>query len=220
MQALPFTRRLLTGLTVLALAGYMSGSALGAVVFESREAGEGRVVIDGTSNVKDWDVAGEDVRGRIELPPLPDGPAAALPERFLAVTPAAQIRIPVRSLTGESRGMDRRMRSSLEADDHPMITFNLKELHPPQEREEPAELPEGAVRFLAEGELTIAGATKTVRVPTTVTPAEDGGVRIEGRLALKMSDFGIDPPRALLGALRTGDEVTVSVTWTPGRENP
>jgi len=32
---------------------------------------------------------------------------------------------------------------------------------------------------------------------------------VTGSYKFKMSSFGIDPPRAMLGTIRTGDEVTI-----------
>jgi hypothetical protein len=59
----------------------------------------------------------------------------------------------------------------------------------------------------------------TLTSATLGAPEADGWttIRTTGRLALKMTDFGVDPPTALLGTLRTGDEVTVyfDVTVSP-----
>jgi len=46
---------------------------------------------------------------------------------------------------------------------------------------------------------------------------QDGTIRFEGSHTMLQTDFGVDPPTALLGRLKTGDEVTVRfvVTATP-----
>ena len=190
-----------------ALAASLAAADPAAQIFESRAPSAGVLVIEGGSNVKDWDVRGEDIRGRIEIAAATS--SASLRERFAASPLRVEVRIPVASLSGGSRGMDRRMQEALLAEAHPSIGFVLTALRP-----DTGATPERAPRFLAEGELTIAGETRTIRMPVVIIE-EANAVRIEGEAALRMTDFGIDPPRALLGALRTDDDVTVRFTWTP-----
>ena len=57
------------------------------------------------------------------------------------------------------------------------------------------------------GLLTLAGKSR----PTEFVVALDTGGRVTGRLALRQSEWGITPYRALMGALRLRDEVEVSI---------
>jgi polyisoprenoid-binding protein YceI len=59
------------------------------------------------------------------------------------------------------------------------------------------------------GSLTIAGTEKTVNMDVVTKRLTDGSLRADGELALKMTDFGVKPPTALLGTLRTHDDVKV-----------
>jgi len=61
-----------------------------------------------------------------------------------------------------------------------------------------------------QGELKLKGITKKISLPYKGELDELGNLNIKGDLKLKMSEFGIDPPTALMGSLKTGDEVTVS----------
>lgn len=63
------------------------------------------------------------------------------------------------------------------------------------------------------GNLTIAGTSKPVTLAATGTQ-QNGLIRFEGKYALKQTDYGVDPPTALLGRLKTGDEVTVRFVVT------
>lgn len=56
----------------------------------------------------------------------------------------------------------------------------------------------------AKGDLSIAGTTSSVDVPLNVD-----GDTISGSIALSQSDFGIKQFKALMGALKVTDEVTV-----------
>ena len=59
------------------------------------------------------------------------------------------------------------------------------------------------------GTLTIAGAEKTVSMDVTTKRLSDGSLRADGELQLLMTDYGVKPPTALLGTLRTNNEVKV-----------
>jgi hypothetical protein len=37
-----------------------------------------------------------------------------------------------------------------------------------------------------------------------------GVVNVKGIVPLKMTDFGVDPPTAMLGALKTGDDIKIN----------
>jgi hypothetical protein len=65
----------------------------------------------------------------------------------------------------------------------------------------------GAARFVAEGELTIAGRTEVVAVRLELTA--DRGVRAAARLA--QTRWGIRPFSALMGAIKVRDEVDVTI---------
>ncbi len=59
------------------------------------------------------------------------------------------------------------------------------------------------------GDITIAGVTK--RISLAFSGVHTGNkVTINGTKELNMNDFKIDPPTALMGTLKTGQEVTIS----------
>ena len=56
----------------------------------------------------------------------------------------------------------------------------------------------------AKGELSIAGSSSSVEVPLNIS-----GDKISGSITLSQSEFGIKQFKALMGALKVPDEVTV-----------
>jgi polyisoprenoid-binding protein YceI len=63
------------------------------------------------------------------------------------------------------------------------------------------------------GRLTIAGVTREVTMQVTGTRDSKGTCILTGRVPIRMSDYGIKPPVAMLGTIKTGNDVTVSFRW-------
>lgn len=59
------------------------------------------------------------------------------------------------------------------------------------------------------GLLTVAGKSKTVKVSANFDVENPQKFLVSGSVPIKMSDFGIDPPTAVMGTIKTGDEVVV-----------
>jgi hypothetical protein len=112
---------------------------------------------------------------------------------------AFEIAVPAATLSSPKEGLDKNMHKALKAAEHPDITFRLLRLDGVE--------PSGAMRGV--GVLKIAGverqvtlALKTVRAATSLT--------VTGEVQLLMTDFGIAPPKAMLGMLKTDPKVTVT----------
>jgi galactitol-specific phosphotransferase system IIB component len=64
-----------------------------------------------------------------------------------------------------------------------------------------------------QGVLSIAGTSKTVNLLVAGTETTTG-FEFVGEKALKMTAFNIDPPTALFGTLKTGDDITIKFKTT------
>jgi polyisoprenoid-binding protein YceI len=164
-------------------------------------AGESKLWVDGTSNQSDWTVYAEEVEGVIAL-------------RGNDVT---RVRVEVQSgkmTSNRSTIMDRLMHTALKTSQHPTIVFVLTE---------PAGSSgtgSGTLTMTAKGTLTLAGETQPVEMTVTGQRLDAGRIRFTGSYPLSMSDYGITPPTAMFGALRTGADVVVhfDVVGTPSTE--
>lgn len=109
-------------------------------------------------------------------------------------------------LESESSLMDKKARSALKSDSFPEIRFVLTS---------PLEVNSINNKFSGrlEGNLFIAGKSEAVPVPVNGSLLIQNGtniVKVDGELKLKMSDFNITPPVFMMGALKTGDAITIS----------
>jgi len=158
-----------------------------------------RVTITGTSNVHNYSAWTDTVRvTRVKL-----GPGVQAETVWDDVVKpggleAFEVAIPVGTLTSRDAGLDRQMQEALKADANRDIVFRLRQLE---------QGPTGLL--LAIGKVRIAGVEREVVVPLQVQ-RRDETLIVRGRLPLLMTDFGITPPTAMLGILKTDPKVMVS----------
>ena len=63
------------------------------------------------------------------------------------------------------------------------------------------------------GDLTVSGKTRPIDLELHIVPHGNGQVTISTNTSLKMTDFGVKPPTAMLGMIKSGDAVNVKVDW-------
>lgn len=59
--------------------------------------------------------------------------------------------------------------------------------------------------------ITIAGMGRSVPIQARVRKMADNKLQIYAERPLKMSDFGIQPPTALMGMIKTNDDITIKL---------
>jgi len=70
------------------------------------------------------------------------------------------------------------------------------------------------------GILSVGGSERVLDIPMRVNRPSEDRLAVTGETELKMTDFGVKPPTAMFGMLKTGDMVTVRWTWTLERDRP
>lgn len=145
-------------------------------------ASTSKMWVDGTSTVHDWTVNVERVTG-------------ALYQNGSKVD-SVRITVPVSSMKSGKGGMDDKVYEALKSTRFPNITITGRNI----------DLSSGTA--VVQASVTIAGATKVV--PVTVKRAVVGTVATyTGSVNLKMTDFRVAPPTAMMGAIKAGDAITL-----------
>ena len=167
---------------------------------------DSKLWIEGTSNLHGWSCKAEKFEAAIELD------AAAVAELATAtpkVLHRVEVKVPVKSLKCGHGGMDDNLYKALKADETPEISYILATFD--------AAAGEGdGFTLKTNGTLAIAGKENKLTMDVVATRLPDGTVKATGMVAIKMTDFGIKPPTAMFGTLRTGDEVKVNFALTVG----
>lgn len=164
-------------------------------------AADSKLWIDGTSNLHDWSCKADKIDAVIDM----DAVAAATMNVAAAkAVKKVEVKIPVKSLHCNHGGMDGNVYKALKADQAPEISYIMATLEavPGAEKDD--------FSLKTTGTLTIAGKENTVSMDVEATRLADGSLRAKGTVPVKMTEYGIQPPTAIFGRLKTGDEVKVS----------
>jgi polyisoprenoid-binding protein YceI len=167
---------------------------------------DSKLWIDGTSNLHSWSCKAEKFEATIALDPAGGAQlATALPKALKRV----EVKVSVKSLKCGHGGMDDNLYKALNADQTPEVTYILGTFEAAGETKD-------AFTLETQGTLTISGKQNKIAMDVVATRLADGTVKATGTVAIKMTDYGIKPPTAIFGRLKTGDEVKVNFELTVG----
>lgn len=139
--------------------------------------------VTGTSSLHDWemDVNEFDVKGTIT-----DSQVQNL-----------EVTVIAKSMKSGKSIMDSKAYDAVQADDFPEIKFTARSLQI------------NGAAISGKASLEIAGNAQEVDFSAKIISKTGNEMRLQGQVPLKMTDFNIDPPTAMFGTLKTGDEVTI-----------
>jgi polyisoprenoid-binding protein YceI len=156
---------------------------------------ESKLRVEGTSSIHAWACEVKAFTGSFE--------AGTAPATTLEALSRVQITVPAAGLACKNGTMDKKAREALKATANPQIQYVMKSA------QVQAPGTDGWTTLKANGTLKIAGVEKPVAMTVKGKPLGDGSFRFTGSTPLKMSDFGIDPPTAMLGTMKTGNQIVV-----------
>ncbi len=147
------------------------------------------LTIDGSSNVHDWTSTANEV--------FVTGQFQSSGGKLTAID-QLNVRVPVKKIKSTKGSiMDNKTYDALRASKFPNITFKATSVEV------------NGDNIKATGTLTIAGRYRTVTIQA-YGKSIAGGYEITGSYDLKMSQFNIERPTALLGTVSTTDDVKIN----------
>jgi len=152
------------------------------------------VVISGTSNIHDWTAQVMNLTG-----------SAKIAEGLLT-----EVNINVNAKTlKSSKGsiMDSKMQDALNTEKFPKISYKLISNKIVSENN-------GITKISSTGNLTISGESKTIATTSICKTLPNENIEVSGSFDVLMTNYGIEPPTALFGTLKTANKVTVNFRIT------
>lgn len=149
--------------------------------------------VEGTSNIHDWDVIAEDQQGKL-IVEFGNGQLVKIDQLEFIVK--------AESLKSGRSGMDKNTYKALNTEKYKQIIYKLDKVNAINCETN------NSCKLTTTGSLTIAGSTKQIDIIFDVKII-DSQIIFSGNKTIKMTDFGIDPPKAVFGTITTGDAVEV-----------
>lgn len=152
--------------------------------------------LSGTSSLHDWDMNTNTFTGKADFDFKKDD------DQILVGLNSLTFSLPVTNLKSDKKGLDKNAYKALNTNKHKNITYTLLTTKVSTEKDK---------KFLIKstGNLTISGVTREITLEVCCVINKDATINCFGTEALKMSDYKVKPPTFLLGAMKTGDAVTL-----------
>jgi len=153
-----------------------------------------KLVIAGTSNIHDWDLKSD--KGYCSSVFDISQTGALNGVSYINFT------VPAESLKSEHKGMDKNTYKALNTGKYSSISFTAASV---------TVKPAGSTNYFltARGRLTISNVTRDVVLTAIGVMNADKSITYSGTYQLKMTDYNVEPPSLMMGAIKTGDLVTV-----------
>ena len=152
-----------------------------------KSTSKGNIAVKGTSSMHDWEIKSSSISGYI---------LATLDGNKLSSISEINFSLPVETLKSGKSGMDKNTFKALKSEENKNITFISKNVSI------------NGNEVTADGTLSIAGTSNNDSLTATCT-AIDGKVVCKGGTKFKMTTYNIDPPTAMFGSIKTGDDVEI-----------
>lgn len=158
-----------------------------------------QIKVLGTSNLHDWNMTASTftLEGIFKVR-----------DREVLDIKSLSFSLPVKNLKSKDDLMDTRAYKTLKAAEFNKISFKLNDA---------ALMPQHKLK--ATGSLTIGGVTNEVVIMSTYVVNSDDTITFKGSKAIKMSDHKIKAPSFMMGALKTGNDVTIEFILKLKKQN-
>lgn len=144
--------------------------------------------VSGTSTLHDWVMKSESKTGTANL---------TVANSKLTNIKNISITLPAETIKSEKKSMDKVAYETLKTKTHKNITYVLKSAEKVNES-----------TWNLTGTFTIAGVSKDLKTQVKVSVA-NGIVTLQGSNKITFKEFGMKSPTAMLGTIKTGENLTV-----------
>ncbi|CAN5357541.1 hypothetical protein BH11BAC1_BH11BAC1_03860 [soil metagenome] len=151
--------------------------------------------VEGTSSLHDW---------KSEITKIECKGTFQSFDKTLEAIKNVEVKIPVSGIKSEEgKKMDDKTYEAFKSDKNPFITYAFSSAKVKIDKSR-------SVNIEVTGNLTMAGSTRPVSLTAKGKLLANGDLQLNISKKLKMTDFNMKPPTALLGTIKTGDAITVN----------
>ncbi|WP_316766434.1 YceI family protein [Pedobacter frigiditerrae] len=156
----------------------------------------------GKSNVHDWTMTAKDLEST--------GTFKFNSRDELVDLTALKFTVLAKSLKSDKTSMDNRTYKSIKADAFPKISYQLTFATVTM-------IQANKYAIQTTGTLTIAGKTQSIGMKVMALVNADGSITCHGTEKLMLTDYGIEPPSFMLGAMKVGNDLIIQFNLSYGK---
>ena len=157
-----------------------------------------QLAVDGDSTVRAFSCKAQ----RVDVKLQPTDGASLSAEGLAQALRSFSLELPATQLDCSNETMNGHLREALKANEHPAIRFEMASYTAG------APQADGRRVLRIRGNLTLAGATRPVELTAIASPTPTG-LRVQGRHALRMTEWGVKPPSLMLGTMKVKEAVAI-----------
>lgn len=123
----------------------------------------------------------------------------------------AQLNLTTTNLDCGHKIMNKDLYETLRARDYPHISITLLQAEIPARNQQRFVSFNQWMDIDAITRITIAGQNKRVHIPVKGRRLDENRFHFTGEISLNMTDFGLEPPTAMLGLIKVNDTITINL---------
>jgi polyisoprenoid-binding protein YceI len=165
-------------------------------VYKINDSKDINMKLSGTSTLHKWTMDTKTFTGEAQF---------GFANHLLSTVKSLSFSLVVKDLKSGEKGLDKNAYKALKTDKYKDILYTLTSAKVSPEKDK---------RYLIStvGKLSIAGVTNDVNMDVYCVVNEDKSITCTGSDKLKMTDYKVKPPSFMLGAMKTGDAITLDFT--------
>jgi hypothetical protein len=156
------------------------------------------LVVSGTSTLHNWDMKSENGECKASF---------AFGGATITALSAMNFSTAAVALKSDHTTMDDNAYKALKTGKNPAISYVMTSAVV-------APGPGGTYTVTCQGKLSIAGATRDQELVATIKPNADNTLAVTGTRVISMKDFNMQPPTFMMGAIKTGNDITLAFNLT------
>lgn len=177
-------------LSISILTLWLGGSTNAMNVYQLNEKNS-ELIVKGTASKHDWEMEATKFSAETGM---------KLEGNNVSEIQFVELTTLVSGLESDKKLRDKKAHEVLEAEIFPEIKYTMRGIEP--------YVVSGKSSNIS-GLLTVGGKTTDITAVVDFNVLSDRHFKVSGKVRLKMSDFGIEPPTAFLGMIKVDDEVEV-----------
>lgn len=169
--------------------GLILMSFIGKAVTVYKVSESSKFIVSGTSTLHDWEMVSSEAVGEGEF---------VIKDKTVQNIKSLSVELKSETLESGKEKMDENAYKALKTEKNPYITFELDRV---------ISIEDNVMKL--KGEFSAGGTTKT-EVIEVIPKYNDGEVTVLGKFDITFKEYNMTPPTAVMGTIKTGNELTIS----------